>query len=245
MSKKKILVFTGAGVSAESGIKTFRDSVDGLWYNFDVREVASIEGWRKDKYKVLDFYNKRRSELKSVEPNKAHQTIAALEKHFDVTVVTQNVDDLHERAGSTNIIHLHGELVKARGCLYENKPSPLDNVIDIGYNDINIGDKCIVTDSQLRPHIVWFGEPLDVTDLDNAKNLASEADICIVVGTSMQVSPANTIPFFTKKSAIIYYVDPSDVDFDIPIGRDFRHLNESASSGLDKVYNDLIEITNN
>lgn len=240
MSKKKILIFTGAGVSAESGIKTFRDSVDGLWYNFDVREVASIEGWKKDKSKVLDFYNKRRSEMKSVEPNKAHQTIAALEEHFDVTIVTQNVDNLHERAGSTNIIHLHGELVKARGCLYENKVSPLDNVIDIGYNDINIGDKCPVTQSQLRPHIVWFGEVLDFTDLDNAKKAAVDADVCIVVGTSMQVSPANTIPFLTKESAIIYYIDPSVVDFSIPEGRDFRHLNETASSGMDKVYNDLI-----
>ncbi len=243
MNKKKILIFSGAGVSAESGIKTFRDSLNGLWYNFDVKEVASIEGWRKDKSKVLDFYNKRRSEMKSVDPNKAHTTIADLEKYFDVTIVTQNVDNLHERAGSSNIIHLHGELSKARGSLYENKTSPLDTVVDIGYNDIKIGDKCSVTDSQLRPHIVWFGEVLDSTNLDNAKKAAVDADVCIVVGTSMQVSPANTIPFLTKESSIIYYVDPSEINFYVPEFRsqNFHHLNEPASTGMVKVYNELLE----
>ena len=234
MSKKKILVFTGAGVSAESGIKTFRDSQNGLWYDFDVKEVASIDGWRKDRVKVLDFYNKRRSEMKSVNPNNAHNIIAELEKYFDVTVVTQNVDNLHERAGSTDIVHLHGELSKAR--------STFDDSIVIDCDgDINIGDKC-EKGSQLRPHIVWFGEKLDTGNLHYSKVKAVEADVCIVVGTSMQVSPANTIPFLTSNSSLIYYVDPGEVDFDIPEHRKkyFKHFNEPASTGMDKVFNDLL-----
>jgi len=236
MNKKKILIFTGAGVSAESGIKTFRDSQNGLWYNFDVNEVASIDGWKKDRAKVLDFYNKRRSEMKSVEPNKAHQIIAALEKHFDVTVVTQNVDNLHERAGSTDIVHLHGELSKVRSTFN-------DELIQDWDGDVNIGDKCI-KGSQLRPHIVWFGEMLNTSDLHYAKVKATEADICVVVGTSMQVSPANTIPFLTKEDALIYYVDPSEVDFRVSDYRKafFYHFNEPASTGMQRVYDDLMNI---
>lgn len=239
MDKKKILIFTGAGVSAESGIKTFRDSVDGLWYNFDVKEVASIDGWKKDREKVLDFYNKRRSEVKSVSPNKAHQTIAALEKYFDVTIVTQNVDNLHERAGSTNIIHLHGELNKVRSTFN-------DQLVYEWEGDLVIGDKC-AEGSQLRPNIVWFGEELDKGNLLASKRAAEEADVCIVVGTSMQVSPANAIPFLTKDTALIYYVDPSEVDFHISNYRRpfFYHINEPASTGMDKVYTDLLEIFKN
>lgn len=239
MSKKKILIFTGAGVSAESGVKTFRDSKDGLWYNFDVSEVASIEGWRKDKSKVLDFYNKRRKEMVDVIPNEAHKIIASLEEHFDVTIVTQNVDDLHERAGSSKIIHLHGELTKARGCLYGNKVSPLDTVIDIGYSDINLGDMCPTTGSQLRPHIVWFGELLDGGDLLSAKKVAMEADACIVVGTSMQVSPANTIPFLTPSKSLIYYIDPGD--FENTSGRTLIHIKEVATKGMKYVYKSLMD----
>jgi NAD-dependent deacetylase len=239
MNKKKILIFTGAGISRESGIRTFRDSTDGMWEEFKVEEVASAEGWRKDKVKVLDFYNRRRKELESVSPNKAHKIVADLEKYFEVIVVTQNVDDLHERAGSTDIIHLHGELTKARGSLYSNKVSPLDTVIDIGYKPINIGDVCSVTGAQLRPHIIWFQELLDATDLEMATEAAKEADVCIIIGTSMQVTPASTIPFLTKETAIIYYVDPGDIDFDIPDDRDFRHINESATTGMEKVYKEL------
>jgi len=242
--KKKILIFTGAGISQESGIRTFRDSKDGMWEEFKVEEVASIGGWRKDKLKVIDFYNRRRKELESVSPNKAHQIVADLENDFDVTIVTQNVDNLHERSGSTNVIHLHGELTKARGSLYDSKVSPLDTVIDIGYNDIKIGDICSVTGAQLRPHITWFGEVLDSTNLELARKSAEEADFCIVVGTSMQVSPANTIPFLTKETSLIYYVDPGTADFYIPEYRQstFSHINEIASIGMEKVYNELIKI---
>jgi NAD-dependent deacetylase len=236
MTKKKILVFTGAGVSAESGIKTFRDSKDGLWYNYDISEVASITGWNKDKAKVLDFYNKRRQEMASVEPNKAHQIIADLEKHFDVTVVTQNVDNLHERAGSTDVVHLHGELNKVRSTFN-------DELVMEWTGDLNLGDKC-KEGSQLRPHIVWFGEMLDTGNLHYSKVKATEADVCIVVGTSMQVSPANTIPFLTGQTSLIYYVDPGEIDFHINDIRKafFYHISENASTGMQKVYDDLMNI---
>lgn len=242
MDKKKVLIFTGAGVSAESGVATFRTGDDGLWYNHKIEDVATPTGWRKDREKVLNFYNMRREQLKDVEPNLAHKIIAELENYFDVTVVTQNVDDLHERAGSTNIIHLHGELTKARGCMYDHKSSPLDSIIDIGYNPINIGDKCPTTGSQLRPHIVWFGENLNPDFIEMATKAASEADVCIIVGTSMKVSPANTIPFLTKESARIYYIDLSDLDFYVPEYRKhlFKHYQEAASTGMEKVKQDLI-----
>lgn len=237
--KKKILVFTGAGVSAESGIQTFRDLQNGLWYDYKIEDVATPEGWRKDKSKVLDFYNKRRAQLKDVNPNLAHQIIADLEKDFDVTILTQNVDDLHERAGSTNITHLHGELKKARSTV---DPSI---VIDCS-EDINIGDKC-PKGSQLRPHIIWFSEMLDPGNLEYSRLVATEADVCIVVGTSMQVSPANLIPFTTKEDCLIYYVDPGDVDFKISDYRMafFYHIKEKATTGMQKVYDDLIKIYKN
>ena len=242
--KKKILVFSGAGVDKESGIETFRDSNDGLWNNYKIEDVATPVGWRRDRQKVLDFYNERRKQLKNVESNLAHQIIAELEKDYDVTVVTQNVTDLHERAGSTNIIHLHGELTKARGCMYDHKTSPFDTVIDVGYNEINIGDKCPTSGSQLRPHIVWFGENLDPNFVDMATTAAKECDVCIVVGTSMKVSPANQIPFLTKEGVKIYYVDLSDLDFYVPEYRThlFTHIQELASTGMEKVKNDLKNI---
>lgn len=242
--KKKILVFSGAGVDKESGIETFRDSNDGLWNNYKIEDVATPVGWRRDRQKVLDFYNERRKQLKNVESNLAHKIIAELEKDYDVTVVTQNVTDLHKRAGSTNIIHLHGELTKARGCMYDHKTSPLDTVVDVGYNPINIGDKCLTTGSQLRPHIVWFGEDLDPDFVDMATKAAKECDVCIVVGTSMKVSPANTIPFLTRETAKIYYVDLSDLDFYVPEYRTdlFHHYQELASTGMEKVKNDLKNI---
>jgi len=241
MQKKKILIFTGAGVSAESGVATFRTGDDGLWYNHKVEDVATPGGWRRDREKVLNFYNMRRAQLKDVEPNIAHKIITDLEKDYDVTVVTQNVDDLHERAGSTNIIHLHGELTKARGCMYEHKSSALDSIIDIGYEPIKIGDKCPTTGSQLRPHIVWFGEGLDQSDIDRASAAANDCNICIIVGTSMQVAPANTIPFLTKESTNIYYVDPSDADFYVAEYRKelFHHYQELASTGMVKVIEDI------
>lgn len=234
--KNKILVFTGAGVSQESGIKTFRDSNDGLWCEYKIEDVASIEGWKKNREKVLNFYNLRRKEMKSANPNKAHKLIAELENHFDVMVVTQNVDNLHERAGSTNVIHLHGELNKVR--------STFDSTIKFDWeDDLNIGDKC-PEGSQMRPDIVWFGEVLDGEKLKLAKEFASQSDVCIVIGTSMQVSPANTIPFLTKDSSVIYYIDPGSLDFFIPANKrkNFIHYNEKASIGMEKVYKNIKSI---
>lgn len=195
---KKLVVLSGAGISAESGIKTFRDA-GGLWEGHDVMEVASPEGWRKNPALVLDFYNKRRRQLFEVMPNKAHTITAQLEKHFDVTVITQNVDDLHERAGSTNVLHLHGELLKARSIYNEY------DIVE-WKNDISIGD--LHTDGhQLRPHIVWFGEA--VPAIADAIDIVKQADYVIVIGTSMQVYPAAGLIDYAKHNTPIYYIDPN------------------------------------
>lgn len=233
--RRKVLFFTGAGIDKESGIETFRDN-GGLWNNYKVEEVATIDGWETDRKKVLDFYNERRKQLKNVEPNIAHKIIASLEKDFDVTVVTQNVTDLHERAGSTNVIHLHGELKKVR--------STVDSTIIYDWSeDCNIGDKC-KKGSQLRPHIVWFGESLNHKFIERTTEIASECDICVIVGTSMQVAPANSIPFLTKDTTLIYYIDPSDINFNIPYLRKsfFYHFKDIASNGMIKLENELKEI---
>src|SRR5574344_446117 len=199
---KKIVVLSGAGVSAESGIKTFRDS-DGLWENYPVEEVASIEGWYKNKQLMIDFYNARRHEIEKAEPNEGHKIIASLERDFDVAVVTQNIDNLHERAGSTKVIHLHGEITKARS---ENDP---DKIVEIGYNDIKFGDKA--SDGyQLRPFIVWFGEA--VPKLNDAAREIQTADILIVIGTSLVVYPAAGLVNYTKPGCKIYIVDPKPVN---------------------------------
>ena len=242
---KKILIFTGAGVSKESGIETFRDSKDSLWNNYKIEDVATIDAWRKNRSLVLDFYNQRRTQLKDVEPNLAHKIIADLEKDHEVTLVTQNVDNLHERAGSTNVIHLHGELTKSRSTY------PGSTEIYDCPGDINIGDKC-ARGAQLRPHIVWFGENLDPANLDKATIAAQECDICIIVGTSMQVAPANQIPLLVKDGTPIYYVDPGEA-FDVPryydgMSRwsedvtyvDYDHIQEIASVGMQKII-DLIK----
>jgi NAD-dependent deacetylase len=230
---KKVLVFTGAGVSAESGISTFRDN-GGMWDNYNIKEVATPLGWKLNRQKVLDFYNHRRRELHNVKPNLAHELIAKLEKYFDVIVVTQNVDDLHERAGSTNVVHLHGELLKARSS--NNKYLIYD-----WSGDINIGDKC-TEGSQLRPHIVWFGEMLDHYDIELANQAASECDICIIIGTSMKVSPANEIPFLTGEDVPVYYVDPGMLNFYVPefIRHLFQHIQEPATIGMNSVFNTLL-----
>lgn len=235
---KRVLVFTGAGVSAESGVETFRTD-DGLWYNHKVEEVATLDGWRKDKQKVLDFYNDRRKQLKNVEPNLAHEIIASLESDFDVSVITQNVDDLHERAGSSYVIHLHGELLKSRSTVNNQLVYDCDG-------DINIGDKC-EKGSQLRPHITFFNEKLDVMNSKLAFLNAQKADVCIVVGTSMQVAPANTIPFSTKPDCLIYYIDPGNFDFGITEGRlpYFKHIKEKATIGMDLVKQELLNLFNN
>ena len=233
--KKKLVVLTGAGVSAESGITTFRDS-NGLWENFKVEEVASIDGWRENPFLVLDFYNARRAQLAFVKPNSAHYAIAELEKDFDVTVVTQNVDNLHERAGSTRIIHLHGELTKVRP---ENACNEMDGfseetVFDIGTESIAIGDKA-PNGAQLRPHIVWFGEA--VPKINAALDAVAEADVMLIVGTSLQVYPAASLYGFAMAGTPIYIIDPKDVL--VKDGR-FVHIKEVATKGME-VFKNLIE----
>lgn len=235
MEKRKIVVFTGAGISAESGIKTFRDS-GGLWDEYKVEEVAHIDGWKKDREKVLEFYNKRRAEMSSVEPNDAHRIIAEMEKDYQVVVITQNVDDLHEKAGSTNIIHLHGEMKKMRSSVDPSLVYPYDN-------DIKIGDKC-EKGSQLRPNVVWFGENLDPMILESAANECQLADVLIIDGTSLQVQPAASLPFLTKQTCIIYYVDSNEFDYScIPEMRlpFFYHHKEKATIGMKQVYDDIID----
>ena len=187
MPKQKIAVLTGAGVSAESGLSTFRGS-NGLWGDYDPGEVASIEGWYRDREKVLKFYNGFRQRLSQVKPNAAHIAIAQLEKDYSVTVITQNVDNLHERAGSTRIIHLHGEVTKVRPeqGIYDQTYSEKE-VIDVGYQEVNLGDKA-PNGSQLRPHIVFFGEA--VPKIEKAIDIVEDADIMLIVGTSLQVYPA-------------------------------------------------------
>lgn len=227
MAKKKIVVLTGAGVSAESGVSTFRDS-DGLWENHRVEDVATLEGWYRDRKTVLDFYNERRAQLPQVKPNAAHIAIASLEKDYDVQVITQNVDNLHERAGSTRIIHLHGELTKARpeNCYNEMDGFSEDSVLDIGYESIHLGDLA-PNGSQLRPHIVWFGEA--VPNIGKAIDAVEQADILLIVGTSLQVYPAAGLYAYAKASAPIYIIDPKDV----PV-RDARliHIRDVATRGM-------------
>jgi len=193
-----IVVLTGAGISAESGLKTFRDS-NGLWEGHDVTEVATPEGFAKNPELVLDFYNKRRNQLLEVTPNAAHLALAALEKQHDVTIITQNVDDLHERAGSSQVIHLHGELLKARSTFDEN-------LIMDWHQDLNVGDYC-KNKHQLRPHIVWFGEAVPMMDV--AIETVVKADAVLIVGTSMQVYPAAGLIEYAHSNAPIYFVDPN------------------------------------
>jgi NAD-dependent deacetylase len=217
----KIAVLTGAGVSAESGIKTFRDS-DGLWEGHDVMEVASPEGFQRNPAVVLDFYNQRRRQLLTVQPNSAHMALAELEKKHELTIITQNVDDLHERAGSTNVIHLHGELLKVRSTFDE------DLVLD-WKKDLNLGDFC-EHNHQLRPHIVWFGEMVPMIEV--AVEVVEKADAIIIVGTSMQVYPAAGLIQYAKSDAQIYFVDPKP---SISENKRITVFAENASTGIPKV----------
>ena len=198
--KKKLVVLTGAGISAESGIKTFRDS-DGLWEGHDVMEVATPEGWHKNQELVLDFYNKRRAQLKEVQPNLGHKILAELEQDFDVHIITQNVDDLHERAGSAKVLHLHGELLKVRST--RNRDLILDWKGDLYTGDLDENGH------QLRPHIVWFGE--DVPALEEAISIVEEADYFAVIGTSLQVYPAAGLISYTSRITPVFYIDPKPI----------------------------------
>ena len=234
MKKKKIVVLTGAGVSAESGISTFRDS-NGLWENYKVEDVASIEGWYRNPQLVLDFYNARRAQLTEVRPNAAHRAIAELENEYKLTVITQNVDNLHERAGSTRIIHLHGELSKVRpeNCCNERDGFSEETVFDIGADAINVGDLA-PNGAQLRPHIVWFGEA--VPKIAKAVDAVEQADILLIVGTSLQVYPAAGLYRYAKADTPIYIIDPKDVP-----ARDGRitHIKEVATKGMEVFKNIL------
>jgi len=195
---QKLVVLTGAGISAESGISAFGDS-GGLWEGHDVNQVATPEGFAADPALVLDFYNQRRRQLSQVEPNEAHRLLAHLEKRYEVVIITQNVDDLHERAGSHNIIHLHGELLKSRGVDNPNVTYPCTG-------DIHVGDKS-PTGAQLRPHIVWFGE--EVPMLEKAIAQVYSADILMIIGTSLQVYPAASLIDYVKEGTPIFYIDPN------------------------------------
>ncbi|MEH6514648.1 NAD-dependent deacylase [Maribacter arcticus] len=194
---KNIVVLTGAGISAESGLKTFRDA-NGLWEGHDVMEVASPQGFHNNPQLVLEFYNQRRRQLLSVYPNQAHLALVELEKHYNVHIITQNVDDLHERAGSSQVLHLHGELLKARSI------ASTDDVFACK-NDILLGDKC-KKGYQIRPHIVWFGEAVPL--LEDAITITEKADYLIIIGTSMQVYPAASLIDFAKTNTPIFFIDP-------------------------------------
>ena len=226
---KKLVVLSGAGVSAESGIRTFRDS-DGLWENYNVADVADIDGWRRNPSLVLEFYNERRRQLEQAQPNAAHRIIAELERYFEVTVVTQNVDDLHERAGSTRIIHLHGELTKVRPTDREDR-----DVEDIGYRDLHLGD-CDARGVQLRPHIVWFGEAVPM--LTPAAACVSQADILLIIGTSLNVYPAAGLFRYVQAGTPIFLIDPQPIRLDYS---PFRQLQAPATEGMAQLKRILLD----
>jgi len=225
---KKLTILSGAGISAESGIKTFRDS-DGLWENHDVTEVASPDGWRKNRELVLEFYNQRRRQLHEVQPNEAHKLLAELEKYFEVQIITQNIDDLHERAGSSNVLHLHGELFKSCSCnnkslVYEQK------------GDIKIGDKA-EDGAQLRPFIVWFGE--DVPMMTEAMKITRESDIFLVIGTSLQVYPAAGLLQDIKDDCLLVVINP---DNSMSFGKRAVVINETATRGMKLLFDKLVNM---
>lgn len=222
---KKLVFLTGAGMSAESGISTFRDA-DGLWEQYPVEQVASIEGYWRDPKLVLDFYNARRKQLAQVEPNDGHRLVAALDGQFDTTVVTQNVDDLHERAGSHQVIHLHGELMKATSSDDPNDPRCIVALAE-ATSEIHLGDKA-ADGSQLRPFIVWFGE--SVPKIEDAVKEVSQADILVIIGTSLNVYPAAGLINYAPSRAEIYLIDPKPVR--TPSGLHIHVIQKGASEGM-------------
>lgn len=226
---KKIVVLTGAGISAESGIKTFRDA-GGLWEGHDIMEVASPEGFRQNPKLVLDFYNQRRRQLHEVVPNAGHYALTELENDFDVHIITQNVDNLHEQAGSTNVLHLHGELFKARSSHHENYIIDWKHDLNWGDNDPN--------GYQLRPHIVWFGEA--VPAIEEAATLTAQADIFIIVGTSMQVYPAAGLVHYTQPNVPIFYIDPKPAPL-YEVRNKVELIAASATKGLPQLKEILLK----
>lgn len=227
---KKLLVLSGAGMSAESGLKTFRE-MGGLWESYDVTEVASPQGWAKDQDLVLNFYNERRKQLLEALPNRGHLALAEMEKDFDVHIVTQNVDDLHERAGSSKILHLHGELKKSRSTLDPGL------VYDIEGWELNTGDLC-EKGSQLRPHIVWFGEA--VPAIEEAAQLVSEADLLVIIGTSMNVYPAAGLINYIRPGTPVYLIDPNEVSLAASSG--ITIIQKGAAEGVDELKNMITDV---
>jgi len=228
--KKHIVVLTGAGMSAESGIATFRDS-GGLWDQYNVEDVATPEGFTRNPGLVLEFYNKRRRENVNAKPNKGHIGLAELEKDFDVNIITQNVDNLHEKAGSTNVLHLHGELMKVQSTrdprlVYDLSPENIE---------INIGDTCKLG-SQLRPFIVWFGEAVPM--INNAADIVKQADICVVIGTSLNVYPAAGLLGYVLPGTPIYLIDPKEVNTH---RNDVNFIKKGASEGVEELQKILRE----
>ncbi len=226
---KHLVILTGAGMSSESGIRTFRDS-GGLWEEYDVTEVATPMAWAKNRDLVLRFYNERRRQLADSKPNQGHIGLAGLEKHFNVQIITQNIDNLHEQAGSTSVLHLHGELTKARST---SDPSL---IYEIGYKDINPGDNC-EKGSQLRPHIVWFGEAVPM--MDEAIRITSQADIFVVAGSSLNVYPAAGLIGYAPEDAQLWLIDPNDVY--VPVNRKVEVIKEKASAGVKELARRLIK----
>lgn len=230
---KKLVILSGAGISAESGISTFRDT-GGLWDKYPVMQVASIEGYEANPELVIRFYNERRRQLLDVSPNEGHRKCAELEKHFDVSVITQNVDNLHERAGSSHIIHLHGELTKVCSS-YNPNDSRYIKELQPGEYEVKIGDKA-GDGSQLRPFIVWFGEA--VPRIEEAIEEVEKADIFVIIGTSMNVYPAAGLIHYVPRGAKIYLIDPKDVNIDARFK--VRHIKKGASEGMRELYDELV-----
>lgn len=223
---QKLVILSGAGISKESGIPTFRD-MDGLWNNYDFMELASPQAWKKDPQLVLDFYNFRRKNVIQAKPNTAHLLLHKLEDLYNVRIITQNVDDLHERAGSKNILHLHGEIRKARSTVDDSV------ITDIKDSELNLGDKC-PKGSQLRPHIVWFGEP--VPNMDKAMEITKTADIFVVIGTSLNVYPAAGLIDYIPKNAKKIIIDPS---INTEINKNFIFIQDSAVNGMKILFEEL------
>ena len=234
--RQKLVVFTGAGISAESGIPTFRDA-NGMWGKYDAMKLASVEGFEEDPQAVLDFYNVRRKNLLEVEPNHAHHVLADMEKRFDVTIITQNVDNLHERAGSSRVIHLHGELTKVTSVVDRLNPNNImEYPLDV---PIRLGDKA-ANGTQLRPYIVWFGEYVD--NMDVAIHLVKKADIFVVIGTSLVVFPAAGLVNYAHREIPKFLIDPYDLKGGMPDG--FQHIKAKAVEGVDVLARRLEEIDN-
>ena len=237
-TRKRIVVFSGAGISVESGVASFRDK-DGLWQKFDWRKLASAEGFSKDPQGVLDFYNLRRKQMLEIEPNHAHRLLAELEKWHDVTIITQNVDNLHERAGSSDVLHLHGELTKVTSSACMNDAGCIKELpLDV---PINIGDKA-ADGSQLRPYIVWFGEPVD--GIEKAVKTVMEADVFLVIGTSLTVQPAASLVMYANPGARRFIINPGEDDGirnNTSFGG-YTYIKENATTGMETFVDALIEI---